>query len=133
MSARSRCFKERWADRPSVEYQQPTCQSFRRSVFETASLRVGRPSAHRQTVRLPVRLACLTGPRVRNARRANTEQVETAVTPHVSAEIVALAGTNKIVIGTVKRWIGPGPLRQHWGFVQPPPQSARADTDRVRG
>ena len=26
------------------------------------------------TVRLPVHLACLTGPRVRNARRANAEQ-----------------------------------------------------------
>jgi hypothetical protein len=38
------------------------CWSVRRSVFETASLRVGRPSAHRQTVRPPVRLACLNGP-----------------------------------------------------------------------
>ena len=47
-----------------------------------------------------------TGPRVRNARRANAEQAETAVKPHLSAEVVALAGTNKIVIGTVKRWIG---------------------------
>jgi len=33
-------------------------------------------------------------PRVRNARGANAEQAETAVTPHVSAEIVALAVTN---------------------------------------
>jgi len=42
------------------------------------------------------------GPRVRNARRANTEQAETVVTPHLSAEIVALAGTNEVVIGAVK-------------------------------
>jgi hypothetical protein len=48
-------------------------------------------------------------------------------------EIVALAGTNKVVIGAVNRWIGPTPLRQHWGFVQTPPQSARADADRIRG
>ena len=36
------------------------------------------------------------------------------MTPHVSAETVALAGTNKLVIGTVERRITPGPLRQHW-------------------
>ena len=56
-----------------------------------------------------------TGPRVRNARRANAEQAETAVTPHVSAEIVALAGTNRIAIGTVKRWIG---LQKGWEAYQ---------------
>ena len=42
-----------------------------------------------------------TGPRVRNPTRANTDQAKRAVTPHVSAEIVALAGTNKIVIRMV--------------------------------
>jgi hypothetical protein len=31
--------------------------------------------------------AILRSPRVRNARGANAEQAETAVTPHVSAEI----------------------------------------------
>ena len=37
------------------------------------------------------------------------------MTPHLSAEIVAAAGTNKIVIGTVKRWIG---LRKGWEAYQ---------------
>ena len=37
-----------------------------------------------------------------------TRNRQKRVTPHLSAEIVALAGTNKIVIGTVKRSIYPG-------------------------
>ena len=45
---------------------------------------------------------------MRNARRANTKQAETAVTPHVSAEVVALAGTNRVVIGTEIVGLGRG-------------------------
>ena len=58
---------------------------------------------------------CLTGARVRNARRANAEQAEMAVTAHASAEIVALADANRIVIGTVERWIG---LKKGWEAYQ---------------
>jgi hypothetical protein len=50
------------------------------------------PQAHRQTVLLPARLAGLNGSAREIARLANAEPAETAVTPHVAAETVAIAG-----------------------------------------
>jgi hypothetical protein len=39
-------------------------------------------------------------PRVRNARGANAEQAETAVTPHVSAEITSQKYPNSFLCNT---------------------------------
>jgi len=71
------------------------------SVFETASLRVGRPSAHRQTVRLPVRLACLNGSAREKSNASEHGSGKKGCDAACVLEIVALAGTNKIVIGMV--------------------------------
>jgi hypothetical protein len=55
----------------------PSCSEKTSAIHrQPASVRVGKPSAHHQTVRLPVHLACLKGSAREKCKTSNTEQAE---------------------------------------------------------